>query len=170
MSSVLKSVARNSVAPLSSRAVLFAALPALVLATACGESATDPQPSDARISLDKTGGFAGVDFAILVDGPEAVVRGDRCVSFCDWEDGDVLATVAPEALLELEQKFDAVDFLAGDDEDFGDECCDQFHYALTFARGDESRTVMGSSEQLPAEILALILEVEQWVATEREAD
>ena len=170
MFAVARSAVTKRVPRLSHRAVLLAALPALALSAACGESATEPPPSDAVISLDKTGGFAGVDFAILVDGPTAVVVGNRCVNFCDWEDGDVLANVTPEALRELEQKFDAIDYLAGADEDFGTECCDQFLYELSFSRGDETRTVMGTSEKLPAEILALILEVEAWVAAEREGD
>lgn len=145
---------------------LIALLPALLF-MACSDTPTEALNSDAIISLDTTGGFAGVDFAVLVDGPAGEVIGTRCVSFCDWEDGDVLAAVTPEAMRELEQKFDSIDFLAGDDEDFGEECCDQFLYQLKFERLDQSRMVMGSSERLPAAILALIVDVEEWVAETR---
>lgn len=160
-----KSAIWTFVAPLAPRSVLFAAL---AFSVACGASTIEPQPSDAVIGLDTSGGFAGVDFAFAVDGPAGVIRGVRCVNFCDWEDGDVLATVSSAEVAALESRFDAIDFLAGDDQDFGVQCCDQFHYELTFSRSDASRTVMGSSEKLPAEILALIRDVEEWVASERE--
>ena len=152
------------------RKLWLAVLPALLLVAACNESATEPDPSDALIMLDTTGGFAGVDHAVLIDGPASEVRGERCVSFCDWEDGDLLARVTPEAVRELERKFDEIDFLEGEDEDFGDECCDQFHYELEFKRRGESRTIEGSSEKLPPSILALIRDIEEWIAEEREDD
>lgn len=166
MSASPKSAVWKSVAPLAPRSVLFAAL---ALSVACGASTIEPQPSETVIGLATSGGFAGVDFAFAVDGPAGVIRGVRCVSFCDWEDGDVLATVSSAEVADLESSFDAIDFLAGDDQDFGVQCCDQFHYELSFSRSEESRTVMGSSELLPAEILALIRDVEEWVASKRES-
>lgn len=149
---------------------LIAVLPMLLLMAACNETPTAAQNSDAIISLDTTGGFAGVDFAVLVDGPAGEVIGQRCTSFCDWENGDVLAEVTPEAIRELEQKFDAIGFLEGQDDDFGEECCDQFRYELTFERLGESRTISGTSEKLPPAILSLILDIETWVASEREKE
>jgi len=141
---------------------------AVGLASACNESATEPPRSGAVIQLATSGGFAGVDFEFSIDGPAGVVRGVRCVSFCDWEDGDILATVSAERIAELERKFDAANFLAGEDEDFGDECCDQFRYELNLTRREASRSIAGTSERLPPSLMALVRDIEVWVAEARE--
>lgn len=154
----------------SPRIVPLTVVGLLVVAGGCGESSTEPPRPAPVISLATTGGLAGADAQVTIDGPAGVIRGDRCANLCDWEDGDVLAQVAAEDIEALEAMFDAEDFLAGDDQDFGEECCDFFTHVLTFSRGTESRTVTGSSAKLPAAIQGLVREVTTFVDSARSAE
>jgi hypothetical protein len=132
----------------------------LLLATAllfslaeCLESSTGPEGSGpARIRLHVTGGFAGVDYTIYMDGPGGVVVGESCVAYCDFQDGDVLQTLSRDQAVYLTGLFLEAGIHSLDGTDFGYECCDQFHYELIFRDGDGTSTVRGSSQVFPGDL------------------
>ncbi|MGH7540398.1 MAG: hypothetical protein ACRELC_05320, partial [Gemmatimonadota bacterium] len=117
----------------------------------CDESTAPDRAEEVRIELAVSGGFAGVDWLVTIDGAAGRIVGERCrrALDCDWSEGEVLATVEPERLLVLARRFADEGFLALPRSDYGTECCDQFEYSLTYVDGDDQRTVTGSDGTLP---------------------
>ena len=128
----------------------------LLLAAACGSSGLGPEPPESvRIHLEVTGGLAGVDYALTVNGAEGVVRGERCVSGCDFAGGDVLLRVSSDQIRSLSEMLLDGGLMQLDRSDYGTQCCDQFHYALEYRDDERERSVRGSSEALPEAIRAV---------------
>lgn len=121
-----------------------------------------------RIVLAVSGGLAGVDWQVTVDGRDGRVVGDRCRAgiACDWQPGEVLASVDDRAIRGLAHRFFEADFFR-DDAEYGTECCDQFDYALTYRDSDDERTVTGSDGTLPERIRELIGDVIAFVEDAR---
>ena len=129
----------------------------LLLAAGCGFTGLGPEHTEGvRIRLEVTGGFAGVDYAFTVDGSEGVVRGERCVSGCDFVAGDVLLPISPAQIGNLSQMLLDAGLMQLDHIDYGTQCCDQFHYALDYRDDARERSVRGSSEALPETIRAVL--------------
>lgn len=105
-----------------------------------------------EIGLRVTGGFAGVDYTILVDGAQREVVGESCISGCDFETGAVLHGLTDDQLSYLEYLFQEADVHDLDGTDFGVQCCDQFHYDLTYSDVSGESRVKGSSEALPPDL------------------
>lgn len=142
-------------------------VPALLLASAlqgCGSSGAvvDPQPqdqnapdgiyfevSDIRLELEVSGGIAGVGYAFVVDGSNGEVLGLRCEAHCPFDAAETIAVVTAAQVESLARSFVDAGLLALDRSDFGTQCCDQFHYVLSYADGTTERTVQGSSEVFP---------------------
>lgn len=147
------------------------------LAVACGVQAcggpTAPEPGedvrDVRIVLGVTGGFAGVDWQLTIDGRTGQIVGDRCRGEidCDWAAGEVLSTIDGDRLLGLARRFVDAGFLELHGTDFGTQCCDQFDYRLTYTDHDGHKTVLGSDGTLPAFVLNLIADVRDFVSASR---
>lgn len=126
----------------------------------CLESSTGLAGSGpARIRLRVTGGFAGVDYTLYLDGPGRTVVGESCVSGCDFEDGAVLETLSRDQAEYLASLFTDSGIHALDGTDFGTLCCDQFHYELTYEDGDGTSAVRGSSEALPPDLRDAVSQV-----------
>lgn len=140
-------------------------------AQACGSPTAPERAEDVRIELGVSGGFAGVDWQITIDGRAGWIVGDRCRGNldCDWEAGELLATVDAARILELARRFIDVGFLELRQTDFGTECCDQFGYQLTYADDDDRRTVHGSDGTLPSSVLTLIEDVRRFLSESRSA-
>ena len=145
-----------------------------VVAILCGaqgcESPTAPdRADDIRIVLGVSGGFAGADWQLTIDGQEARIVGDRCREGigCDWSTGEVLATTDELRLLALARRFVEDGFLDLSETDYGTECCDQFGYELTYVDSDDNRTVLGSDGTLPDAVLRLIGQVHAFVQEAR---
>ncbi len=102
-----------------------------------------------EIRLHVTGGFAGADYKVFLDGASRTLVGEACVSLCDFEAGELLQSLTPEQVDYIWALFDDADIhgLAG--EDFGVQCCDQFHYDVDYRDPDGRSRVKGSSEALP---------------------
>jgi hypothetical protein len=139
----------------------------MVLCGAQGcEGPTAPEDTErVRIVLGVSGGIAGVDWQLTIDGGKAEIVGDRCLAGlgCDWEAGEVLAATDEPQLLELARRFLETGFLELSQTDFGTECCDQFTYELTYVDADNLNTVLGSDSTLPSSVLDLVGEVQQFV-------
>lgn len=124
--------------------------PSVFLLTACLQGSTGPEISVIpEITLRVTGGLAGVDYSFLVDGPRREVVGESCVSGCDFQEGELLHGLTTEQAYYLGALFReaGIHQLAGTD--FGYDCCDQFHYELTYKDPDGESSVQGSSELIP---------------------
>lgn len=135
------------------------------------EGPTAPEDSgNVRIVLGVSGGLAGVDWQLTIDGQRAEIVGDRCNGgvACDWEAGDVLAATDEAQLLELARDFREAGFLELSRTDYGTECCDQFAYELTYLDADDQKTVLGSDGTLPSSVLDLVGEVRQFVSGARD--
>lgn len=121
-----------------------------LLMTACLQGSTGPEGSVIpEIRLRVTGGLAGVDYELLVDGPRREVLGESCVSGCDFQEGELLHGLTTHQASYLGRRFREAGIHQLHGTDFGTQCCDQFHYDLIYKDpGGESR-VRGSSEVIP---------------------
>jgi hypothetical protein len=104
------------------------------------------------IELAVSGGLAGADYAVVVDGGASALRGVRCERLCDFEDGAVLRSLTRAELDDLSRAFVAAGILELGDRDFGEQCCDQFHFQLAYSESRGAAAVRGSSEVLPGEL------------------
>lgn len=127
----------------------------LILA-GCSSSTMGPDGNPPDIRMHVTGGFAGVDYTVVLEGRSGRLVGEECVAFCEFQDGDVLRVLAPEQVSYLMSLFLDADIHVLDGMDFGNECCDQFHFALDYDDTVGSSSVQGSSEALPGKLRAAV--------------
>ena len=129
---------------------LWLASISILLVSGCLSNSTGPADSEeARIRLHVTGGFAGVDYTFLMDGPAGTVVGESCVAGCDFQAGEILQTLSRDQSAYLMGLFLEAGVHSMDDSDFGVQCCDQFHYDVTYEDGRGVSFFRGSSEALP---------------------
>lgn len=125
-------------------------------ASSCGTDAgTDPpwlDASEVSIRIRVTGGLAGVDYSLVLDGARSVLLGEACVQGCDFSPGEVLAAVLPLHVATAAARLESAGILSMDGRDFGSQCCDQADLTLSYRRGTREATVRGSSEALPPEV------------------
>lgn len=107
---------------------------------------------DVAITLQVSGGIAGVHYGLVVDGAAGEVRGLACGAFCDFEPGEVLAVLSSEQVAALAERLDEAGVMDLDGRDFGVACCDDFQYELTYRRGERTSRVSGSGMRLPKEV------------------
>jgi hypothetical protein len=131
---------------------------ALLLAAGCagcGDASTAPAADDERIEVEVTGGIAAADYSYRVAG--GVVVGVACGRLCDFAAGDTLLLLTPAQRRALA---DAVDSsgLPGwtGPADSGTQCCDQFHYRVTWSWGTRVRTFGGTDGLLPEPFRELV--------------
>jgi len=108
--------------------------------------------SDGRgmeIRLHVTGGFAGADYVVFLDGSSGSLVGESCVNFCDFDQGELLQSLTPEQVDYVWSLFQEAHIHALDGEDFGNQCCDQFHFDVEYRDVLGLSRVKGSSELLP---------------------
>jgi hypothetical protein len=104
---------------------------------------------DMEIRLHVTGGFAGADYTVLLDGSTRILVGEECISFCDFEAGEVLTALTSEQVDYVWALFHEANIQLLDGEDFGNQCCDQFHFDVDYRDQEGRSRVRGSSEVLP---------------------
>jgi hypothetical protein len=102
-----------------------------------------------EIRLHVTGGFAGADYTVVLKGGRRTLVGEACIAFCDFEPGEVLRNLTREQIDYVWTLFEQANILALDGEDFGTQCCDQFHFDLEYSDPRGRSRVKGSSELLP---------------------
>lgn len=162
-----------SFARIRSRLAGISTIPAILALTGaqgCGAGSAAPERAEqVRIELAVSGGIAGTDWAITIDGARGLIIGERCRGpvGCDWSDGETLAAVDDAAVLALAGRFAEEGFFALDRTDFGTECCDQFDYALAYVDEERERTVRGSDGTIPESVSRLVSAVRSFVADAR---
>lgn len=123
-----------------------------------------PDGGEMQVLLHVTGGFAGADYQVLLDGETRSLVGVSCVSLCDFSAGEVLRSLTPEQIEYVWALFQEADVYALDGEDFGVQCCDQFHFDLDYRDGRGQSRVMGSSEALPPNLKSAIATIQGMVS------
>ena len=102
-----------------------------------------------EVRLRVTGGIAGADYVVFLDGASSSLVGESCVNLCDFTDGEVLQSLTPDQVDYIWALFHEAGIQALDGEDFGVQCCDQFHFDLEYRDPEGRSRVKGSSEALP---------------------
>jgi hypothetical protein len=105
-----------------------------------------------EIRMRVTGGFAGVDYTVVLDGSTGSLRGEKCRAGCGFQDGDVLRTLLPGQVTYLSVLFLEAGVPGMRGLDFGDQCCDQFHVEVDCRWEGEEGSFQGDSETLPAKV------------------
>lgn len=135
--------------------LLIAAGPALAV-VACEGISDPPISSGIRVEVQVTGGFAGVDFSFEILGREGIVRGLTCANQCDFDAGQTLLPLSPLQIQALAEDLENTGILEMNGQDFGTQCCDDFHYVVTYGAGFQTATVQGDGQRLPADLLAIV--------------
>lgn len=136
--------------------LLFLAL----LPFGCSTDPVNLAPEESpQIRLHVTGGFAGADYTISLDGLAGEVRGESCISFCQFEAGEVLRTLTREQVDHVQGLFLSAGIHALNGTDFGNECCDQIHFDLEYGDEQGVSRVRGTSEEMPAELREALVTV-----------
>ena len=115
----------------------------------CTQTPVGSEPSrDMEVRLQVSGGFAGVNYSVFLDGPSGVLVGESCGSGCSFEAGDVLETLTGEQVDHIRALFeDAVIHLL-DGQEFI-QCCDQFFYDLSYEDARGTSRVLGNPGAFP---------------------
>lgn len=140
----------NAALPALPALATLASLGALAALSACSGSPTEPTlASEVLITLHVTGGIAAADYEFTLDGKRSAFVGGPCTRLCDWTDGDVLGEIPEAQVLQLARRFVRSGLLDLEPGDYGDECCDQFHYRILYRDRDDGLMVEGAGARLP---------------------
>lgn len=121
---------------------------------ACTASATGPIiESEATLELHVTGGIAGVDYRLSIDGRDRTVR-LTCSVGCNGPDGDVLA-LSQEQWQSLLGEVATTGLPTLGIRDYGGGCCDLFQFVLRFEDPSHVARVSGDDSTLPAALVRL---------------
>jgi hypothetical protein len=132
-------------------------LPALA---GCDSSPAAPVPAtDVEIRLHVTGGIAGVDFAILVDGSSGSVLGESCTNGCDFQAGETVMEVGHERVAGWADRLLAAGLRELNGTDYGNECCDRFQVELEYADALSEAAVRGTLDLMPEGIQTVVAEL-----------
>lgn len=143
-------------APRRAFPLALAATASALAGTACEGISDPPLPSGVRVQVEVTGGFAGVDFSFEILGAEGVVRGVSCGNGCDFTAGQTLLPLSPVQIRTLAADLEDTGILEMDGQNFGTQCCDDFHYVVTYQSGFRTATIEGDGQRLPADLLPLV--------------
>ena len=108
------------------------------------------QPEEVTITLSVSGGIAGVQFGVVVDG----AAGEARLSAVGGD--EAVIPLSPEQVGNLALRLDEAGVIATGDRDFGSSCCDSFGVVLTYERGARSARLQGSQNLWPAELSSVI--------------
>lgn len=132
----------------------------LLTVGACGSDPVAPEPEDIYIEVHVTGGLAAVDFSYAVDGAALEARGITCSSVCDFEPGEVLVHLTPAQVVYFADLLVDAGIWSHDGTDFGEQCCDQFHYTIEYRDGERESSVRGSAGSLPGALAAAVAQLD----------
>lgn len=131
----------------------LSAAPFLFLLSACLEGSTGPPGTEVPVIETRvSGGIAGVDYTLRVDGPRREVVGLECISGCDFQEGEILHGLTRDQAAYLASLFRDAGVHQLDGTDFGTQCCDQFFYHVTYLDSEGESSFGGSSELLPQDL------------------
>lgn len=154
--------------------VLFPAAVMITLVAACGGSPGSPTPdsgvpsaesqdpgappaAEVTIVASTSGGLAGMDWQVTLDGAAGVIHLDHCGNACPW--GARTSRQLSEAeTQEITAAFVAAGVREAPERDFGicEFCDDQFHHVIEYEDTTGSYRVEGDGDELPRD-LALAL-------------
>lgn len=143
------------------RCPLALALVACLLA-ACNSDAVGPT-SDLQIRVRITGGIAGVDYTVLVDGASRTVVGESCVTGCAFVSGETLAEVSDSRIREWAEQLVEGGIVREEGRDYGNECCDIFHATLDYIDGTQESSVRGTTSLMPQSFQDVVSEISQFL-------
>jgi hypothetical protein len=136
-----------------------------LLSQAClNDPVTVSGGGEMRIRLHVTGGFAGADYVVILDGTSRALIGESCVSLCDFAGGEILQSLASEQVDYVWALFQEADIHALNGEDFGVQCCDQFHFDVDYRDRRGRSFVGGSSEALPQDLKVAVATLQGMVS------
>lgn len=125
---------------------------AALLILACNGDPFFPDPNIVVVQARVTGGIAGIDYTVSVDGGSGIVTGVQCVNGCWFQDGEQILRLPEPQLIELLDVVFATGIRSGS-RDYGDGgCCDQIGSSLTWTEPGLEHTITGSSTTLPDEV------------------
>jgi hypothetical protein len=104
------------------------------------------------VQVHVTGGLAGADYTVLLDGSERQLIGEECVNLCDFQDGEVLQNLTPSQVDYIWGLFNRAAILQMDGQDFGTQCCDQFYFEVDYRDPDGRSRVRGTSGVFPDDL------------------
>ena len=135
---------------------------AVFLLAGCTSNTVGPGPtSDLQIRIRLTGGIAGVDYTVLVDGASNTVVGESCVAGCNFLSGETLAGVTDSRIREWAERLVEGGIVREDGRDYGSGCCDRFHATLEYIDGAQESSVQGTTDLMPQAFQDVVSEVSQ---------
>jgi hypothetical protein len=114
---------------------------------------------DVQIRFHISGGIAGIDYALLVDGSSGSVLGESCSNGCSFDAGDTLLGVADDQIQDWGDRLLAAGILALDGTDYGTGCCDRFHVELSYTDGLGTTSIRGLADLMPPAIQSVVNEL-----------
>jgi len=132
--------------------VLVVSILSLLIQACIEDPVSVPDGGKMEVRLHVTGGFAGADYVVFLDGASRSLVGESCVSLCDFAEGEVLQSLTPDQVDYVWAQFQEANIHALDGEDFGVQCCDQFHFDVEYQDSRGRSRVQGSSEVLPQDL------------------
>lgn len=121
-----------------------------------GESqgAGAPLAEEITIVASTSGGFAGMDWQVTLDGASGVIHLDHCGNACPW--GARTSRQLSEAdTQEIAAAFVAAGVREAPDRDFGicTFCADQFHHVIEYEDATGLYRLEGDDEELPRDLI-----------------
>jgi hypothetical protein len=106
-----------------------------------------------------TGGLDGADYTLSLDGLSGEVKGESCISSCQFEAGEVLRTLTSEQIDNVQGLFLNAGIHALNGTNFGNECCDQIHFDLAYRDEQGVSTVRGTPTEMPEDLREALVTV-----------
>ncbi|MGD2123861.1 MAG: hypothetical protein PVJ76_19075 [Gemmatimonadota bacterium] len=142
---------------------------ALLVSYACGDDGVNlrsdldmrPPVMEAQIRIQVTGGFAGVDYSVGLDGNTGTVLGLGCVAHCGFVAGEVLGELDTSTVGHVFERVERARLDLIDGRDYGTFGADFFHleFRVVYDSG-EDYSVRGTDVLLPEpvqEVATLLL-------------
>jgi len=102
-----------------------------------------------EIRIHVSGGLAGADYVVVLDGASRSLIGESCINLCDFTDGQLLQSLTAEQLDYVWELFQEANVHAFDGEDFGTQCCDFFYWEVDYLDSGGRSLFGGSSSTFP---------------------
>jgi len=146
------------------RRTCAAGIAGAALTLGCQSSPLGPQAGQVYVEVRVTGGFAGVDYTFAIDGDALAVRGIACVRGCTFEPGELVASLTSAQVTHYAELLEEAGIRLLDGTDFGEECCDQFHFVVEYRVRGRTSTVQGSGGTLPDDLSRAVAEIHRLVS------
>lgn len=127
---------------------VLAVLPLGVLLFACDDPVTEPPAADEVLIVARTtGGIAGMDWTVTLDGSAGELR---CEGSCPWDGGNV-RMLTDLQVEEIATAFVDAGVRTKRSTDYGvcGGCADQFHHVVDYRDGRGAYEVEGDGPNLP---------------------